>query len=94
MGVKRPKPSGEKYSSCSANSTIIVKVFFLQILFRKQLILHKWPSMEWVDGWFEVVQQKTVKDYFGSDSSNQSIINLDYPILYVLYGNKELLLSH
>ena len=29
--------------------------------------------MGWVGGWFEVVQQKTVKDYFGSDSTNQSI---------------------
>ena len=63
MGVKRPKPSGEKYSNCSANSTIIVKGFFFTN-FRKLFILHKGPSMGWVGGWFEVVQQKTVKDYF------------------------------
>ena len=91
MGVKRPKPSGEIGTFYHYSQSLF---FFVQILFRKQLILHKGPSMGWVGGWFEVVQQKTVKDYFGSDSSNQSIINLDYPILYVLYGNKELLFSH
>ena len=69
MGVKRPKPSGEIGTFYHYSQSLF---FFVQILFRKQLILHKGPSMGWVGGWFEVVQQKTVKDYFGSDSSNQS----------------------
>ena len=64
MGVKRPKPSGEKYSNCSANSTIIVKgFFFYKFCFEScsfSIKGHPWDG--WVVGlkWFSRKLLKTI----------------------------------